>query len=114
MPFPIDENVVYSYSKEIETEKRAASRAASLLQASNVAVHAFGFDDPHCACKSLRCIGAAHKQYLRKKMLRSRSALLVIMVLFFEILACQCHDLFTKVVAGFVCMCIYGRFRREI
>ena len=111
LPFPVLELCMYAYFKVLDRDGKSASKASSFLQAWKFAVFVFGFDDPTLAATSLRCSGSAHKQFLRKRMLRSRNTLHTIALACLEIAACHLEDAFLSAAAGFLCLCTYGRLR---
>jgi hypothetical protein len=111
LPFPVLESCMYAYCKVLDRDGKSASKASSFLQAWKFAVFVFGFDDPTLAATSLRCSGSAHKQFLKKRILRSRNTLHTIALACLEIAACHIEDAFLRAAAGFLCLCTYGRLR---
>ena len=111
LPFPILELSMYAYLRCLDRERKSASSASSFLQSWRFAVAVFGFDDPSCAASSLRCAGSAHRQFLRKRMLRSRNTLHTVAMACLEVAACHLEDAFLCAAAGFLCLCLYGRLR---
>ena len=111
LPFPVLELSMYAYFRILDKDGKSASKASSFLQSWRFAVFVFGFEDPTLAATSLRCAGSAHKQFLRKRMLRSRNTLHTIAMACLEIAACHLEDSFLSAAAGFLCLCLYGRLR---
>ena len=111
LPFPVLELSMYAYFRILDKDGKSASGASSFLQAWRFAVFVFGSEDPTLAASSLRCAGSAHKQFLRKRMLRSRNTLHTVAMACLEIATCHLEDAFLSAAAGFLCLCLYGRLR---
>ena len=111
VPFPPSEAKVYLYFRHLVATNAPASRASSFLQGWNFAVGALGFDDPEGVSRSLRCAGAAHKLLLRKAPTQQKLALTMNMVLALELGSAFCRNPRIRAMAGFACLCIYGRLR---
>jgi hypothetical protein len=108
---PVQEEMMYSYLTALRVQRAPATRAASFLQAWSFCVHVMGFADPSEAGTSLRCQGAAHRQFLNKRAMCSKDPLTMPMLWLLEVAACFEQDLLMRVIAGYVCLCAHGRLR---
>ena len=109
MAFPVQGEFLYQYFRELDNVKNAAARAASMLQAVNFSAHVFGLKD--MGCTSLRCVGSAHRQFLRKRMLKSKDVLTMNMCYCLEVAAKCILDPGLRAAAGACCICLHGRLR---
>ena len=108
---PIDEDDLYEYVSSLRKDKAPASRASSLLEAWNFAVHVVGFGDPSEAAQSLRCKGSAHRQLARRRPRKRAKVLVMEMVAALEMAAVFTRNTFRRCAAGYACLCLFGRLR---
>jgi hypothetical protein len=110
-PLPVLESRMYDYCKVLDRDGKSASKASSSLRAWMLAVFVLGFEDPTLEATSLRCSGSALKQFLKKRILRSRNSLHTFALACLVIAACHIEDALLRAAAGFLCLCTYGRLR---
>ena len=104
------EKAVFQYMQYLVAERAAATRAMSLSQAINFAGGILGFHVKEVATSS-RVRGLVVRMLKTRPVLRQRDPLTVAMVRCLEGLTIHSTDPFTKVFAGSVLFCLYGRAR---
>ena len=109
--FPLKEDMAYKYVSHLRRTGAPATRASSFLEGWNFAVFALGFEDPDEVSSSLRCKGSAHRQASGKKPRKRAKELSVPMVVTLEFAAVFETNCVRKALAGYACLCFFGRFR---
>lgn len=110
--WPLDESLCYSYVSMLKTEKAAASKARSFLQAIGFLKGVLDPDGASEVIDSARCQGSSFSQAVQKRKTKRRRRLKVKEVNWLETVCNDSPDMYDRVFTGFQLFLIFGRARR--